>query len=175
MYRISTIKYPWCWVLVARTCNPSYLGGSDQEGRSSKPAQTNSSWDPASKTKQNKKPFTKIGLVECLKVKVLSSSPSTAYTYTHTHTHTHTQNECWLSIWSDKILEEILPHQYEPDSWAPVADAYNPTYLRQRSGESRFKGSPNKEFWRPYLKKSHYEIGLVEWLKLKALSPSPST
>jgi hypothetical protein len=37
-----------------------------------KPAQTNSSGDPISK-----KPFTKIGLVELLKVKALSSSPST--------------------------------------------------------------------------------------------------
>jgi hypothetical protein len=31
---------------VAHACNPSYSGGRDQEKRSSKPAQANSSWDP---------------------------------------------------------------------------------------------------------------------------------
>jgi hypothetical protein len=43
-----------------------------QEYLSSKSAQANSSRDPISK-----KPFTKIGLVEWLKVKALSSSPNT--------------------------------------------------------------------------------------------------
>jgi hypothetical protein len=43
-------------VLVAHTCNLSYLGGRDQEDSSLKPAQSNSSQDPISK-----KPFTKIG------------------------------------------------------------------------------------------------------------------
>jgi hypothetical protein len=28
---------------------------------------------------------------------------------------------------------------------------------------------------RPYLKNTHHKIGLVEWLKLKALSSSPNT
>jgi hypothetical protein len=37
-------------VLVALTCNPSYSGGRDQEGRSLKPAQANSLRDPISKT-----------------------------------------------------------------------------------------------------------------------------
>jgi hypothetical protein len=63
-----------CWVLVAHACNPHYSEGSDQEDRSSKSAQANSSRDPILK----KKPFTKIGLVEWLKVKALSSSPSMA-------------------------------------------------------------------------------------------------
>jgi hypothetical protein len=57
---------------VAHACNPGYSGGRVQENLSSKPAQANSSQDPISK-----KPFTKIGLVEWLKVKALSSSLST--------------------------------------------------------------------------------------------------
>jgi hypothetical protein len=35
-------------VPLAHTCNPSYSGGRDQEDRSSKPAQANSSQDPIS-------------------------------------------------------------------------------------------------------------------------------
>jgi hypothetical protein len=58
---------------VVHTYNPSYSGGREQEDCGSKPAWTNSSQDTISK-----KPFTKIGLVEWLKVKALSSSPSTA-------------------------------------------------------------------------------------------------
>jgi hypothetical protein len=54
-------------------CNPSYSEGRDQEDSGSKPAQAKSSQDPISK-----KTFTKIGLVEWLKVKALSSSSSTA-------------------------------------------------------------------------------------------------
>jgi hypothetical protein len=48
---------------VAHTCNPSYSGGKEQEDHGSKPARANSSLDPISK-----KPFTKIGLVQWLKV-----------------------------------------------------------------------------------------------------------
>jgi hypothetical protein len=61
-----------CQELVTQACNPSYSGSKDQEDGSSKPAQANSSTRP-----YLEKPFTKIGLVEWLKVKVLSSSPST--------------------------------------------------------------------------------------------------
>jgi hypothetical protein len=57
---------------VAHACNPSYSGGRDQEDHGLKPAQANSLQDPILK-----KPFTKTGLVEWLKVKALSSSPST--------------------------------------------------------------------------------------------------
>jgi hypothetical protein len=57
---------------VAHTSNPSYSGGKDQEDHSLRPAQANSSV-----RLYLKKPFTKIGLVEWLKVKALSSSPST--------------------------------------------------------------------------------------------------
>jgi hypothetical protein len=58
---------------VAHTCNPSYSGGRDQEDCSSKPARANSFARP-----YLGKPFTKIRLVEWLKVKALSSSASTA-------------------------------------------------------------------------------------------------
>jgi hypothetical protein len=37
------------------------------------------------------------------------------------------------------------------------------------------KASQSKEFATPYLEKSFTNIGLVEWLKLKAMSSSPST
>jgi hypothetical protein len=57
---------------VAHACNPSYSGGRDQEDYGSKPAQANSSVRP-----YLEKSFTKVGLVEWLKVKALSSSPST--------------------------------------------------------------------------------------------------
>jgi hypothetical protein len=57
---------------VAHICNPSYSGGRHQEDHGLKPAWANSSRDPILKNlSQN------IGLVEWLKVKVLSSSPST--------------------------------------------------------------------------------------------------
>jgi hypothetical protein len=49
---------------VAHACNPSYSGGRDQDDHSSKPAQANSSMRP-----YLKKPFTKIRLMEWLKVK----------------------------------------------------------------------------------------------------------
>jgi hypothetical protein len=60
-------------VLVAHVCNPSYSGGRDQEDQGSKPALVNRLLRP-----YLEKHFTKIGLVEWLKVKALSSSPSTA-------------------------------------------------------------------------------------------------
>jgi hypothetical protein len=60
------------WALVAHTCNPSYSGGRDQEDCVLRPAWANSSARP-----YLKKLFTKIGLVEWLKVKALSLSPST--------------------------------------------------------------------------------------------------
>jgi hypothetical protein len=44
-----------CWGLVAHTCNPSYSGGRDQEDRSSKPGQPNSSQDPISKILNTKR------------------------------------------------------------------------------------------------------------------------
>jgi hypothetical protein len=51
------------WVLVAHVCNPSYLGGSDQEDQGSKPAQANSSIRPYLKNTHYKK-----GLVQWPKV-----------------------------------------------------------------------------------------------------------
>jgi hypothetical protein len=38
------------WVLVAHTCNPSYLGGWDWEDHNLRSVQANSLWDPISKT-----------------------------------------------------------------------------------------------------------------------------
>jgi hypothetical protein len=55
--------------LVAHTCNPHYLGDRDQEDHGLK-----SAWANSSKRSYLEKPFTKIGLVEWLKVKTLSSS-----------------------------------------------------------------------------------------------------
>jgi hypothetical protein len=60
-------------VLVAHTCNPSYSGGRDQEDHGSKTTRVNSSRDPVLKNL-----ITKIGLVEWLKVKALSSNLSTS-------------------------------------------------------------------------------------------------
>jgi hypothetical protein len=59
-------------MLVAHTYNPSYSGGRDQEDGGSKPAQ-----GKQFKTLSQKIPVTKIGLIERLKVKTLSSNPST--------------------------------------------------------------------------------------------------
>jgi hypothetical protein len=66
-------KFAFGQAPVAHACNPSYSGGRDQEDCSSKLAWANSSARP-----YLEKSFTKIGLVEWLKVKALSSSPSTA-------------------------------------------------------------------------------------------------
>jgi hypothetical protein len=44
----------------------------------------------------------------------------------------------------------------------------------QRSGGLQFKANPGKQFMRPYLEKTlSQKIGLVEWLKVKALNSSP--
>jgi hypothetical protein len=53
-------------VLVAHAYNSSFTGGRDQEDRSSKPAQGNSSGDPILKKTLHKK-----GLVEWLKAQAL--------------------------------------------------------------------------------------------------------
>jgi hypothetical protein len=42
-------------------------------------------------------------------------------------------------------------------------------------GGSQFKATLGKYIVRPYLKKHFTKIGLVEWLKVKALSSNPST
>jgi hypothetical protein len=58
---------------VAHAYNPSYSGGRDQEDLGSEPAWANTSVRP-----YLEKPFTKIGLVEWLKVRALSLSPNIA-------------------------------------------------------------------------------------------------
>jgi hypothetical protein len=60
-------------VPVAHSYNPSYSAGIDQENLGWKPALANSSARP-----YLEKPFTKIGLVEWLKVNPLSSRTSTS-------------------------------------------------------------------------------------------------
>jgi hypothetical protein len=64
------IKY--CQAPVAYSCNLSYSGGRDQCDQGLKPAWANSSERP-----YLKKSFTKIGLVEWLEARALSSRPST--------------------------------------------------------------------------------------------------
>jgi hypothetical protein len=39
----------------------------------------------------------------------------------------------------------------------------------------RFEASLGKQFVKPYLEKPYHKKGLVEWLKVKALSSCPST
>jgi hypothetical protein len=63
------------WVPMAHACNPSYSGGRDQEDYGSKPAWATRSQDPILK-----KPITKKGLMEWLKVQALSLSPSIMHT-----------------------------------------------------------------------------------------------
>jgi hypothetical protein len=48
-------------------------------------------------------------------------------------------------------------------------------FRRQRSGGSQFEVNPGKWFLRPYLEKKNHNKGLVEWLKVSALSLNPST
>jgi hypothetical protein len=62
-------------------------------------------------------------------------------------------------------------------SWAPVAHTYNPSYSRGRDQEDcSSKPACSNSSERPYLKKTHHGKGLVgQWLKVKALSSSPST
>jgi hypothetical protein len=57
-----------------------------------------------------------------------------------------------------------------------VAHTCNPSYSGGRDQEDcGSKPTLGKWFSRPHLKKSHHKKGLVEWLKVKALSSSPST
>jgi hypothetical protein len=50
--KIKTLNQLGTWV--AHVCNPSYLGGWDQENQCLRPAHTNSSWDSISKTTRAK-------------------------------------------------------------------------------------------------------------------------
>jgi hypothetical protein len=58
---------------------------------------------------------------------------------------------------------------------APVAHAYNPSYSEGRDQDCGSKPALANSSVRPYLEKSFTKIGLVEWLKVKALNLSPST
>jgi hypothetical protein len=57
-----------------------------------------------------------------------------------------------------------------------VAHACNPSYSGGRDQEDlSSKPAQGNSSVRPYLEKTHHKKGLVEWLKVKALSSSPST
>jgi hypothetical protein len=57
-----------------------------------------------------------------------------------------------------------------------MVHAYNPSYPGGRNQEDHgSKPAQANSSTRPYLKKPFTEIGLVEWLKVKALSSSPRT
>jgi hypothetical protein len=57
-----------------------------------------------------------------------------------------------------------------------VAHACNPSYSGGRDREnSSSKPALANSFMRLYLEKTHHKKGLVEWLKMKALSSNPST
>jgi hypothetical protein len=59
-----------------------------------------------------------------------------------------------------------------------VTHTCNTSYYRgKKSGGCRFEASLGKQFARPYLekKKKNQKKGLVEWLKVQALSSNPST
>jgi hypothetical protein len=60
-------------------------------------------------------------------------------------------------------------------SWESLAQACNPSYSGGRDQEDHgSKPAQANSSMRPYLKKSFTKTGLVEWLKVKALSLSPS-
>jgi hypothetical protein len=67
--------------------------------------------------------------------------------------------------------------QEHKSSRAPEAPACNPSYSGSRDQEDHsLKPAQSKWFTRPYLKKPiTKKIGLVEWLKVKALISSPTT
>jgi hypothetical protein len=56
------------------------------------------------------------------------------------------------------------------------AHSCNPSYSAGRDQEDHgSKPVSSKSFMTPYLEKTHRKKGLVEWLKVKALSSNPST
>jgi hypothetical protein len=58
----------------------------------------------------------------------------------------------------------------------PVAHTGNPTYSGGRDQEDHgLKPAQANSCARPYLEKTYHKKGLVEWLKVQALSSNPST
>jgi hypothetical protein len=60
----------------------------------------------------------------------------------------------------------------------PVAHACNLSYLGGRDQEDlgiTVRYQPGQIVFESYLRKPHHKKGLVEWLKVKALSSNPST
>jgi hypothetical protein len=55
-----------------------------------------------------------------------------------------------------------------------VDQAYNPSYSGGRDQEDHnLKLAQAKQFSRPYLKKNHHKVVLMEWFKVKVLSLNP--
>jgi hypothetical protein len=81
---------------VAHTCNPSYLGGRDQEDQGSKPAQSNSLQASISKipNTHTQRAHGVAQVVEHLCSKCEAELKyEYVYIYTHTHTHTHREKK----------------------------------------------------------------------------------
>jgi hypothetical protein len=56
-----------------------------------------------------------------------------------------------------------------------VAHTYNPSYSEGRDQNSGWKPTQANTVTRPYLEKPFTKIGVVEWLKLKAMHSSLSS
>jgi hypothetical protein len=50
-----------------------------------------------------------------------------------------------------------------------------PSYSGGRDQKDQLEASPGRQFTRPYLEETHHKKGLMEWLKVYALSSNPST
>jgi hypothetical protein len=100
-----------CQAPVAHACNSSYSESRDQEDRSSKPAWANSSYFET----LSQKPFTRIGLVEWLKAKILSSSLNT------TKKKSKKKKNCWKTarnflvreVWRWRSVLQLLSKKWE--------------------------------------------------------------
>jgi hypothetical protein len=71
--------------------------------------------------------------------------------------------------------KELIKQNKNVVDWAPVAHACDPSYSRGKDQED----CGSKPAWanssaRHYLKTPFIKIGLMEWLKVNALSSSPS-
>jgi hypothetical protein len=81
----------------------------------------------------------------------------------------------------------ILPHIFIPQishvifklktisGQAPVAHTYNSSYSRGSDQEDHGSKPAQANSSRDPISKTHHKKGLVEWLKVKALSSSPCT
>jgi hypothetical protein len=78
-----------------------------------------------------------------------------------------------VQVWGQPELHsETLFQNIYIYGWAPVAHAYNPSYSRGRNQEDRDL-KPKQIVWGTLSRKYPSQNGLVQWLKVKALSSSP--